>query len=331
MSGARFLRLQPGVYAPVPTPFKSDGIEEIDITVFESTVYRIAKAGVGVLIGGTLGEGHLLSRDERATLIKSAKKALRHAGLCDEIPVITGIVGASVRECISQAEEAASSGADAVIVALPAYFAFVYGSDRAAVSGFFTSVADKSPLPLIIYNIPFAAGGVDLDAQALMVLSEHQNITGVKLTCCNIAKGHRLALHVNAPEYQARHRLPFLVLPGSTDYLLPALVARQHGCIGGPANLYPKTCMKLYQTAVEALETGNFEMLRQAQALQDLVTEADSVINKVGFLGIKTAMHIHVDDAIGESFRKPLTGLGPSAKEELKDGLRKIFEYENTL
>lgn len=39
------------------------------------------------------------------------------------------------------------------IVALPAYFAFVYGSDRAAVSGFFTSVADKSPLPLIIYNV----------------------------------------------------------------------------------------------------------------------------------------------------------------------------------
>lgn len=103
-----------------------------------------------------------------------------------------------------------------------------------------------------------------------------RGVSGVKLTCFNISKGHRVALHVNSTEYKRRHELPFLVLPGSTDYLLPALVAKQHGCIGGPcvlrwkclldkladpnrANLYPKCCMRLFQLATEALETGDMD------------------------------------------------------------------------
>jgi uncharacterized protein YbbC (DUF1343 family) len=101
-------------------------------------------------------------------------------------------------------------------------------------------------------------------------------VSGVKLTCFNISKGHRVALHVNSAEYKRRHELPFLVLSGSTDYLLPALVARQHGCIGGPcvdawqcllnkladlnsANLYPKCCMRLFQLTTEAFETGSID------------------------------------------------------------------------
>jgi hypothetical protein len=62
---------------------------------------------------------------------------------------------------------------------------------------------------------------------------------GVKLTCFNIAKGHRLALHVNSEEYRKRHPKRFLVLPGSTDYMLPAMIGRQHGCIGGPSVCQP--------------------------------------------------------------------------------------------
>ncbi|OAQ77902.1 dihydrodipicolinate synthetase family domain-containing protein [Purpureocillium lilacinum] len=180
------IRLQPGVYAPVPTPFK-DGTEEIDIAAFDSTVSRIGKAGAGILVGGTLGEGPMLACDERVALIRRAKASLRDAGLQDKIPVIAGAVGASVRECIAQAEDAASAGADAVIVVASAYFAFVYGKDKAAVASFFTSVADESPLPVLIYNIPFAAGGIDLDAQILMKLSEHQNIVYV---CARLPTPH---------------------------------------------------------------------------------------------------------------------------------------------
>lgn len=52
------------------------------------------------------------------------------------------------------------------------------------------------------------------------------------------------------------------------------------------ANIYPKVCVKIYRTATEALKVGSFELLRQAQELQDLLTESDSVINKVVCLAL---------------------------------------------
>ncbi|KAL2865082.1 dihydrodipicolinate synthase family protein [Aspergillus lucknowensis] len=322
--------LRPGVYAPVVTPFTDDS-ETIDLPAFKANIARLAKAGVGLVLGGTLGEGPLLDREERVTLIKAARQTIQENGLDGNIPLISGIVGASVRECQAQAAEAAAAGADAVIVVAPGYFAFVYGKNKAALREFFTAVADSSQVPVFIYNIPFAAGGIDLDAEFLIDISEHQNIAGVKLTCFNIAKGYRVALHANSPAYRTRHPLPFLVMPGSTDYLLPALVGRQHGCIGGPANLYPKTCVEIFQKATEALETGNLDLLRQAQELQDRVSEADAVINSVGFLAIKTALKLYVPGNANDTFRRPLPGLDRETTEKLQAGLAAIFEIENSL
>ncbi|KAJ8133243.1 hypothetical protein O1611_g381 [Lasiodiplodia mahajangana] len=316
--------LRPGVYAPILTPFQKDG-EDINLAAFSANVKRLAIAGVGIVIGGTLGEGALLQNTERIALIKTARKALQELGPGSRVPIISGCVGASVKECVQQAQEAGAAGADAIIIAIPAYFAFVYARDKEAIKGFFTSIATMSPVPLLIYNIPFAAGGIDLDADFLV------DISGVKLTCGSISKGYRVALHVNSPEYKARHPLPFLVMPGSSDYLLPALIGRQHGCIAGPANLYPKACVKVFQAGSKAAETGDIELLRQAQALQDAITEADSVINKVGFLGIKTASNIFVKEESGGAFRPPLPALSDIATAELRDGLRKIFEIESTL
>lgn len=175
-----------------------------------------------------------------------------------------------------------------------------------------------------------------------------------------------MGLHISSKEYKARHPLPFLVLPGGSDYMLPALVGRQSGAVTGPGQLYPKVMMKLFNTSVEALETGNMEKyaaldllkyeadlarFREAQALQDLVTEADGVINRVvsiseysltltdtyeGFLGIKTALDVHVAPRVGVkylggAFRKPLQPPGDFIVEDVTTGLKKIFEVEDSL
>ncbi|KAI1121211.1 dihydrodipicolinate synthetase [Nemania abortiva] len=322
--------LRPGVYAPILTPFQKDG-ESINLAAFSTNVKRLATAGVGIVIGGTLGEGALLQNAERATMIKTARETIRGLNPESRVPIISGCVGASVKECVQQAQEAGAAGADAIIIAIPSYFAFVYARDKSTIKCFFTSIADKSPVPLFIYNIPFAAGGIDLDAEFLIDISEHQNICGVKLTCGSISKGYSIALHVNSSEYKVRHPLPFLVMPGSSDYLLPALIGRQNGCIAGPANLYPKTCVRVFQMGSKAIKTSDFELLRQAQTLQDAITEADSVINKVGFLGIKTASIIFVNEQSGGAFRPPLTAPSDIATAKLRDGLKRIFEIENSL
>lgn len=89
--------------------------------------------------------------------------------------------------------------------------------------------------PCLFYNnnlrfsrLSGAASGIDLDSDILIELSEHPNCMGAKLTCAGIGKGTRLAAHTQSKEYLSRHGA-FHVLPGFSDYLLPALVTGQTG------------------------------------------------------------------------------------------------------
>ena len=72
-----------------------------------------------------------------------------------------------------------------------------------------------------------------------------------------------------------------LIYSTSTDYLLPAMVSGHDGCITGTGNVIPKTIVKLYETANEALTTGDAAKMKEAQRLQHIVTNADWCIIKV--------------------------------------------------
>jgi dihydrodipicolinate synthase/N-acetylneuraminate lyase len=89
-----------------------------------------------------------------------------------------------------------------------------------------------------------------------------------QLTCAGIGKGHRIAAHTQSKTYLSHHG-PFQILPGFSDYLLPALTARHTGCITGTGNVFPKLIVKLYDTSVKALATGDAETMKEALALQD--------------------------------------------------------------
>ena len=111
---ARVSILQPGVYAPVLTPFTNDSQQELDLFAFRAGVQRLARAGVGLVLSGTLGEGNLLSRAERRLLVRNAKGVLKENGLDGSIPIIAGVGAGSLKETIEIAKDAAQEGADAV-------------------------------------------------------------------------------------------------------------------------------------------------------------------------------------------------------------------------
>jgi L-threo-3-deoxy-hexylosonate aldolase len=84
-------------------------------------------------------------------MIHSARRALDREGFLD-VPIVVGAGGGSTRETILLCEEAAAAGADAVIVITPGYFAGVLANNRRALKEFYTEVAEKSPVPVMLYN-----------------------------------------------------------------------------------------------------------------------------------------------------------------------------------
>jgi L-threo-3-deoxy-hexylosonate aldolase len=123
----------------------------LDIPSFENHVIRVATAGVGPLLAGSMGEAIHLSHEERVILIKTARKALDHVGLLT-VPIIAGIGAGSTRESIDLAHEAAAAGADYGIVITSGYFAGALAGNKAALKAFFQEVSSKSPIPVMIYN-----------------------------------------------------------------------------------------------------------------------------------------------------------------------------------
>ncbi len=132
-------------------------LPSIDVEPFAAHVVRVAKAGVNPLLAGSMGEGIHLSHSERVTLIRTARRALDEAGFKD-VPIMAGTGAGSTRETVELCKEAAEAGADFVIVITSGYFAGALAHDKKALKAFFTEVAAKSPLPVIIYNCESACG-----------------------------------------------------------------------------------------------------------------------------------------------------------------------------
>lgn len=148
-----------------------------------------------------------------------------------------GCNGGCTRAVIDETIAAAQAGADYALVLVPSYFHFAMTSD--AIQNFFLETADKSPIPVVIYNFPGVVAGLDVNSEMLDVLGEHPNIVAVKLTCGGIAKVARAAAKFGRFR-GTQESQSFRALAGQSDWLVPALAAGGSGCITGLANLYPR-------------------------------------------------------------------------------------------
>lgn len=271
--------LHSGVWTPLATPFDTN--EEIDYAAWKTHVLRIASAGSGLVIMGTNGEAIHLSSSERFELVSTAREYLSSSGL-SSTQIIAGTGVGSVKETIANCIDAARAGADAAIVILPGYFAGGLGKDRAAMKQFFTAVADKSPIPVMVYNFPACVGGIDLDSDLIIDIAQHPNICGAKLTCASIGKGGRVAAAIKREGFQ--------VWSGFADIVVPATMAGFNGVIAGSGNIIPRTLVKLYELTSEAVKEKDWGKLEEAKKLQEVVSRADWVLFKAGIPGTKCAL-----------------------------------------
>ncbi|KDN41243.1 aldolase [Tilletiaria anomala UBC 951] len=312
-----------GIYVPIVTPFlsKEQG-EELDLPTLQKHCGRLASAGCGIVLMGTNGEASHMTREERQQVISTVRKLL------PTTPIIAGTGTGSLKETITLTKDAAQAGADAVLVIAPGYFSAAIGKNQHALKEYFTEVASASPVPVMLYNFPAAAAGIDMDSDLLCSIAEHPNVIGGKLTCSQIGKGARLVSALQAQA--AAHAKPvWHVWPGFADVLLPAMTIGMTGVIAGTGNLFPHTLVELYMLIDAAFREKDFGKLEQAQKLQELVGRADWCMAKAGIAGSKWALgHWFYDMGVP---RRPLQPLGKEGQQMMLQELQEAMEHERRL
>ena len=311
--------LGPGVYVPIVIFFLMLS-QDLDLPAITTHAIRLVKAGVkGLVVQGSNGEAVNLTHQERKLVTKTIRKALDDAGY-QSVPIIVGCGAESVRETTELCREALASGGDYALILPPSYYAPLF--KQHTITEFFQDVADASPIPIMIYNYPGAARGIDLDSDTITNLARYsKNIVGVKATCGNTGKINRIASAVD-PTTPFETGSGFMCMAGSADFILPCLVAGGSGVVCGLGNIAPKACVKI----VELYTEGKF---REAQKLQAIVARGDAMAIRGGLVGTKSALETFF--GYGGVARKPL--LAPT-KDEVKiyaDGFKELMKLESTL
>ncbi|KAH8809344.1 hypothetical protein F5884DRAFT_402325 [Xylogone sp. PMI_703] len=305
--------LIPGVYVPTVVFFDSE-TEDIDFKILASHTLRLARAGVtGIAVQGSNGEAVHLNHDERKAVTKRTRDTLDAAGYTS-MPLIVGCGAQSTRETIALCEEAYQSGGDYALVLPPSYYQSLHAPTT--IIEFFTEVANKSPIPIIIYNFPGAVSGLDLNSTTLITLGHHPNIVGCKFTCGNTGKLNRVAAALKDADQQ------FLCFGGSGDFTLPTLMAGGAGIIAGIANIAPKVCVRVMQLYRQG-------EVKEAQALQEVLARGDWTAIKSGVLGTKLALQEYW--GYGGWGRRPLPRIEGEERERIVKGFEELVESEREL
>jgi 4-hydroxy-2-oxoglutarate aldolase len=267
MTEARVLR--GGIYPPLPTFFQEQ--EELDLATMQRHIRRIATSGIaGYVVMGTNGEAVHLSGGERVLVIETARATAGKDAL-----IVAGCGDQSTRATIANCELAARASADFALVLPPSYFKGRMNS--AALLAHYRAVADASPLPVVIYNMPASAAGLDLDAATICALAEHTNIVAVKDSAGNMEK---LSQIVGLAPTR------FRVFAGSAGYLLPALSVGAIGAVAALANIFPQEVCRVQ----ELYESGQLE---EARLLQARLAPANAAVTSIYSVpGLKAGLEL---------------------------------------
>lgn len=166
-----------GIFAAISTPFYAD--ERLYLRKLEANVAHYSRSLLaGLVVLGSTGEAVALSDAESREVLRTAADAA-----APEKVLIAGVARESAKATLELAEAAAEAHYDAVLVRTPTYYSPLIS--RAEVLNYFRTVADRSPLPVILYNIPkFAPYSMQPDVVG--ELAQHPNIIGIKDSTGNV-------------------------------------------------------------------------------------------------------------------------------------------------
>jgi len=286
-----------GVFVPMVTPFAAGG--SVDLHCLEELTAGVVHAGAaGVVALATTGEPHMLDEGERAAVVDAI------AGVCASTDAML-VVGAGTndtRTTIERHEALASvPGVQASLAVVPYYVR----PSEAAVVRHFQMVAERSPVPLVVYNIPYRTGR-GLGAPALLELAATENVAGVKQAVGGVDADTLTVLA------EAGDR--FAMLGGDDAFLFPLVLMGATGAIAASSHL----CTRRFVEMIERGRAGDVAAGRgHAEALLPLVR---ALFAEPSPAVIKAALH-HEGRIPTPDVRMPMSPASAEAVERVRAAL----------
>ena len=325
-----------GVFPAITTPFYPDGriyFRKLEHNVSKYSLTEVA----GFVVLGSTGEVVMLSDEERRVILQAAIEA---AGANKIMIAGTGVE--SVRGTLEMTEAAALLGYDAALVRTPHY----YKSQMtpAVMLNFYRTVADHSPLPVLIYSVP-PFTGYDIPTEVVKELAEHPNIIGIKESSGSVEKIGQMArelAHIRRTVpatlrrtkaradmvsvtaltgaatmvQDATHEVGFQILAGSAQKMLPSLEAGASGAVLAFGTVAPVACVNIYT----AFRAGEMEKAKAAQEV--IVQPATRIASQLGIAGVKYGMDFN--GYYGGTPRLPLLPVSAEVRGEIEGLLEPI-------
>lgn len=291
-----------GIYTPLATPFAADG--SLDVRGLALNVEKYLRSPLtGLVVLGSNGEAPQLEEHEADLAIKTVREAMPN-----DRPLLAGTGRESTAATIAATDRAAKLGVDAVLVRTPSFYKGQMTTD--AFVKHYTQVADRSPVPVLLYNVTIYTG-VNLLPDAIAILSKHPNIVGIKETNSDM---------VQFGEYLARAGDGFTVLAGSGATYFSALMLGAHGAILAVAGVAPDLCVQIFTAVREGRIDEARKMNRHLAPLSKLVGAT------YGVPGLKAALTLLGFD--GGLPRPPLQPVGQQAVDVIREQLRELGLFD---
>jgi 4-hydroxy-tetrahydrodipicolinate synthase len=203
------------------TPFSGKCVDEDSLRSFVD--WQIAEGSNGLVPCGTTGESATLSREEHRKVVAATVEVAN-----GRVPVIAGCGSYSTAAAIELVRAAADAGANAALVVVPYY----NKPSQAGLAAHFTAIADASPLPIVVYNVP-SRTVADISVETLAEIARHPKIIAIKDATGNLGRvsAQRLACGED-----------FIQLSGNDDMALGFNAMGGVGCISVTANVAPRLC-----------------------------------------------------------------------------------------
>lgn len=280
------------------TPFTRHG--DLDQEALRTCIRFWLEGGISGLVPcGSNGEAPYLSREERKKVIKTVVDETD-----GKAKVIAGTGSMSTRETVLFTKDAKDLGVDAALVVTPFYFKL---SNREILEHY-RALLNAVDLPILLYSVPKFTGFSLEPTVIAKLVSEHENVVGLKDSGGNIGTITEIIRLVGDK---------ISVLTGSADLALPTLMLGGAGAVIAVANVFPKTCSNLHRAFREEKYEEASRLQRQISYVNEVVIKRHNQLS-----AIKEAMKMR--GLPGGYPRMPASPLDDEAKKDVEHHLKEL-------